>query len=171
MILETDRLILRKIVPDDWDHLAAILQDERVMYAYEHAFSDVEVTEWLQNQLRRYEDDGIGLWAVIRKSDGQFIGQCGLTMQDCHQTRVMEIGYLFRYDAWHQGYALESALACKDYAWDVLGWNEVFSIIRDNNIASMNVAIRNGMVIRDRLVKHYWGVEMPHLVFSVKKSS
>jgi RimJ/RimL family protein N-acetyltransferase len=84
--------------------------------------------------------------------------------------RVLEIGYLFNRAFWHNGYATEAAAACKRYAFDVLGFDEVFSIVRDNNFASMNVAIRNGMLVRGRYVKRYKGEDMPHYIFSARKS-
>ena len=81
MILETKRLYLREMTQDDYGSLCKILQDEEVMYAYEHAFSDEEVQEWLDKQLARYREYGFGLWAVILKETDEMIGQCGLTMQ------------------------------------------------------------------------------------------
>ena len=74
----------------------------------------------------------------------------------------MEIGYLFQRAFWHQGYAIEAAKACKNYAFEVLDVKEVCSIIRDTNTASQKVAVRNGMVKKDTWVKHYRGVDMPH---------
>lgn len=168
VILETERLLLRKLVQEDYGALCKILQDEEVMYAYEHAFSYEEVHEWLDRQLMRYESDGIGLWAVLLKDTGGLIGQCGLTMQDIPDRRVVEVGYLFQKAYWHKGYATEAAVACKNYAFDTLGADEVFSIIRDNNTASQAVARRNGMQVCGQFTKHYYGVDMPHLVFCVK---
>ena len=55
MILETERLYLRKMMQDDFDSLCKILQDEEVMYAYEGTFSDAEVQEWLDRQIARYK--------------------------------------------------------------------------------------------------------------------
>ena len=167
MILETERLYLRRLEQSDYSDLCKMLQDEEVMYAYEHAFSDEEVQEWLDRQLKRYEEYGFGLWAVILKETGELIGQCGLTMQDCKGKQVLEIGYLFQKDYWHKGYATEAAIACKQYAFETLKAKEVFSIIRDNNIPSQNVAKRNGMKVVDQFVKHYYGMDMPHLVFSI----
>lgn len=57
---------------------------------------------------------------------------------------------------------MEAAKACKQYAFDVLDAEEVCSIIRDTNIASQKVAIRNGMIVKDSWTKHYRGVDMPH---------
>jgi len=169
IILETARLILREITPSDLPDLSAILQDEQTMYAYEGAFSDAETREWLNRNLKRYQEDGFGLWAVILKDTGAMIGQAGITIQAVEGERVPEVGYLFNRRYWHNGYAAEAAAACKAYGFAVLGFSEIFSIIRDTNIASLNVAIRNGMLIRKRFVKHYRGVDMPHFVLSARK--
>lgn len=162
MILETERLYLRELEQEDFPALCKILQDEKTMYAYEGAFSEEEVQEWLDRQLARYAQYGFGLWAVIRKESGELIGQCGLTMQPWKDGEVLEIGYLFRRDCWHRGYAAEAARACKQYAFETLGAKEVCSIIRYTNTASQNVALRNGMEKRDSWTKHYRGVDMPH---------
>lgn len=170
MILQTKRLYLREMNQGDFAALCEILQDKTVMYAYEHAFDDAEVQEWLDKQLQRYKTDGFGLWAVILKKNEKMIGQCGLTMQDCNGKQVVEVGYLFQKAYWHKGYATEAAVACKQYAFDTLNADEVFSIIRENNAASIAVARRNGMTETDRLTKHYYGMDMPHLVFSAKRN-
>ena len=167
-ILETERLFLRELSWDDREALCAILQDEETMYAYEGAFSDVMVQEWLERQLSRYEKWGFGLWAVILKGSGALIGQCGLTMQPWKDGEVLEIGYLFNRAFWHQGYALEAAKACKHYAFEVLQADEVCSIVRDTNFPSKRVALRNGMRREDRWVKHYRSVDMPHDRFVVR---
>ncbi len=169
MILETPRLILREMTQSDIAGLSAILQDEQTMVAYEGAFSDTETQEWLDRNLNRYRKDGFGLWAVILKETGALIGQAGITMQEVEGERVPEVGYLFHRSYWHHGYAIEAAAACKKYAFEMLGYSEIFTIVRDINIPSMNVAIRNGMLIRKRFIKHYRGVEMPHYMFSAKR--
>ena len=169
MILETQRLTLREMTQDDYADLCKILQDTEVMYAYEHAFSDEEAQGWLDNQLRRYQEDGFGLWAVVLKDTGEMIGQCGLTMQELGDRRVVEVGYLFQKAYWHQGYATEAAVACKEYAFRELKVEEVFSIIRDTNFASQKVARRNGMVPCGGMVKHYYGMDMPHVAFVAKR--
>ena len=169
--IETQRFFLREMVPSDYPALCKIMQDDTVMYAYEGAFDDRETKAWLNEQFTRYEQLGFGLWAVILKKTGAMIGQCGLTLQNWKNERVLEIGYLFQKEFWHQGYAIEAARACKAYAFQTLQAKEVFSIIRDANLASQNVARRNGMEIVDSTIKHYRGVDMPHFSFSVKRES
>jgi RimJ/RimL family protein N-acetyltransferase len=168
IIYETDRLYTREMTPDDYLALTPMLQDAELMAAYEHAFSDEECREWLNRQLDRYKAYGYGLWAVVLKETGAMIGQCGLAAQTFDGRQVLEIGYLFQKNHWHKGYAAEAAQGCKRYAFEKLGAQEVWSIIRDTNIASMNVAIRNGMTIRGRYIKHYYGVDMPHYGFAAR---
>lgn len=162
MILETERLYLREMNQSDFASLCRILKDDETMYAYEGAFSDDEVREWLDRQIARYQKWGFGLWAVILKDTNEMIGQCGLTMQNWKDDEVLEIGYLFERAHWHKGYASEAAKACKKYAFETLNASEVCSIIRDTNTASQNVAIRNGMTVKDKWTKHYRGMDMPH---------
>lgn len=166
IILETQRLILREITAADFDAWSAVLGDPEVMYAYEHGFSAQEVRQWIARQRERYDRDGFGLWAAVERETGALVGDCGLTMQD---RPVPEIGYHLRRDRWHRGYASEAAAACRDHAFHVLGFREVYSIIRDSNLPSQRVALRTGMCVVGRVTRHYRGVDMPHLVFSVKK--
>ena len=168
MILETKRLLLREWTNEDLPSLRSFLQDSEVMYAYEGAFSDAEVDNWLSWNQSLYQTDGYGLWAIIRKEDQEVIGECGLTNQKVEEETYLEIGYHLRKDAWHKGYAIEAAHAVKTYAFETLQVPEVISVIRDTNLSSMNVAIRNGMTAKKRFIKHYRGHVMPHYLFAVK---
>ena len=73
------------------------------MYAYPHPLSNEEVNEWYRRQQTRYRNDGLGLEAVILKETGEMIGQAGLTMQIANGQSVLEVGYLFKKQYWHQG--------------------------------------------------------------------
>lgn len=171
MILETERLYLREMNSSDYGSLKKILQDKETMYAYNGAFDNSETLVWLDRQISRYKEYGFGLWAVILKETDEMIGQCGLTMQNWKDRQLLEIGYLFQRAYWHNGYATEAAIACREYAFTKLNADEVFSIIRDTNTASQNVALRNGMTRIDTWTKHYRGIDMPHYLYSVKKTS
>ena len=169
MVLETKRLLLREMTQADLPFLCSMMQDADVMYAYEGPFTAEEVQGWLDRHLVRYRTVGFGLWAVVLKETGATIGQCGLTMQEYNGNQVMEVGYLFHKDYWHRGYAVEAAIACKEYAFDQLNAQEVYSIIRETNVPSQNVAKRNGMACVGAFIKHFRGIDMPHLAFSVKR--
>ena len=151
----------------DLPALKAIMQDPITMEAYNGAFSDEEVAVWLERQLLSYKQHGHGLWAVVQRTSGVMLGQCGLTYQPINGATVVEVGYLFNRDYWHQGYAIEASRACVDWAFTHLTTNTVYAQVRDTNIASMNVAIRLGMTIRSRFIKQYRGVAMPHYAFAV----
>lgn len=170
MILQTERLYLRQMTEQDLPDLRDILQDVEVMTAYEHAFSEEEVRDWLARQQQRYRRDGYGLWAVIRRDTGDMIGQCGITNQDVDGRTVPEIGYLFKKAFWHQGYATEAAVGCRRYAFEVLELPAVYSIIRETNTSSQRVAQRNGMTPYRTIVKHYYHRDMPHIVYRVRKT-
>ena len=164
IIIETDRLILRELnknSKEDYNSLCEILKDKETMYAYEHSFTEEECKEWFEKQINRYKTYGFGLWAVILKENNKLIGQAGLTIQNINakinsSNELLEIGYLFNKNYWHRGFAIESAVSCKDYAFNKLNADRVYSIIRDNNIASQKVAIKNQMKIQNNkaLLQH-----------------
>ncbi|MNO19735.1 Acetyltransferase (GNAT) family protein [compost metagenome] len=137
--------------------------------AYETAFNLEEAQNWLNRQLKRYEEYGFGLWAVVLKETNEMIGQCGLTMQGWRDKEILEIGFLFQKAHWHKGYATEAAIACKEYAFSVLNANRVYSIIRDTNTASQKVAVRNGMSIIDQDTKNFRNVDMECYLYSVER--
>ena len=65
------------------------------MYAYEGAFSDQEVQEWLDRQIYRYQKWNFGLWAAVLKETDKMIGECGLSFQQWKDQDVLEFVYLF----------------------------------------------------------------------------
>ncbi|MBU4464970.1 MAG: GNAT family N-acetyltransferase [Actinobacteria bacterium] len=170
MLPLTERLVLRKMTEADTSSLAAILTDPIAMTAYEGAFTADEVAEWLARQRQRYAADGFGLWAATLRDTGEMIGQCGVTRQRIDDDEVIEVGYLFQRAWWHRGYAIEAARACRDWAFANLDVDDVYSKVRDTNIPSMNVAIRNGMTVRRRFITRYRGIEMPHLAFAISRA-
>lgn len=169
IILETEKIYLREMDQCDYDDLCEILQDAETMYAYEHAFTDIEAQNWLNKQFERYKQFGFGLWAVIDKKTKCFIGQVGLTIQNVEGKDELEIGYLIKRKYWHCGYATEAAIACKEYAFYHLNKDRVVSIIRDTNSASQNVAKRVGMSIEKQFIKHYYNMDIPHYLYSMSK--
>lgn len=169
MILETERLYLREMNQNDFGDLAEIVQNPKVMYAYEHDFSDNDVQEWLDRQIERYEKYGFGLWAVILKNTDKMIGQAGLSIQPYKGIEVLEIGYLLKENFWHNGYASEAARGCKKYAFEQLNRDKVYSIIKSDNYSSMKAAESIGMKKEDEFITQYYNGAMLHFLYSVHK--
>jgi len=169
-ILETERLTLREMTVDDLPAIREIVCDEQTMYAWNGAWSEEEALEGLEKQGRSYRENGFGRWAVVLKETGKVIGICGLIWCDTDRERVLELGYLFYRAFWHNGYAAEAAIACREYAFQVLKFDEVFSLIKDNNHAAMNVAIRSGMLVRGKYTKRYKGEDVQRYIFSARKT-
>ena len=95
MILETDRLILRKYVEEDFDALFEIVSDIETMQHYPAPFDEDKTRNWIIWNLDNYKKYGFGLWAVVLKETGEFIGDCGITIQDIDGEMLPEIGYIF----------------------------------------------------------------------------
>lgn len=108
------------------------------------------------------------MWAAELKSSGEMIGQAGLTMQPYNGKDVLEIGYLLKERFWHHGYAREAASACRDYAFAVLGAEEVCSIIKYDNEPSIRVAESIGMTKKDEFLARYYNGDVPHFLYSVR---
>ena len=169
MILETERLVLREMGAQDLPNLAEMLQNPAVMYAYEHDFSDADVQTWLDRQIARYGNDGFGLWAVVLKETREMIGQAGLTMQPYRGAGVLEIGYLLKERFWHWGYATEAASRCKQYAFEDLDRDRVYSIIKADNLASIKVAEGIGMRREDAFFTQYYSGDRLHFLYAVRR--
>ena len=146
-ILETERLLLRLLVPEDAQALAAVLSDPIAMRWYPHAFSRQEVEQWIATNRSRYHDDGHALWAMVLKSTGAMIGDCGLVMQDVEGESLIEVAYHVRRDHWGRGFATEAAHACMRYAFETLNAERVISLIRPENQPSWRVAEKNGLKV------------------------
>lgn len=163
--MTTERLNLRKMTTDDVQNLMAIFSDPEVMKHYPSTMNQEEALGWINRTLSNYEKLGVGFWIVEDKTSGKFLGQCGLIPQEYDGVNVMEIAYLFARQEWGKGYATESAKACKQYGFQVMSLNKMYSFIDANNTTSARVAERNGMHIEKTITK--WGKDV--LVYSVSK--
>ena len=126
-VLETKDLLLCEMNESVLEDLKGILQDDRVMYAYNGAFSHEECLAWLQKQMKRYHDYGFGLWGMWLKGNSKMIGQCGITMQEYLGAQVPEVGYLLAYKYWHRGYAVQASHACLEYGFNTLKLEKMYS--------------------------------------------
>ncbi len=165
--LETPRLVLRPLTRDDVDAIFAIIGDPIAMQYYPRSFTREDAVEWIDRNLRRYENDGHGIMALVLKSTGEVIGDCGIVRQIVEGEPMLEVGYHLRRDNWGQGYATEAARACIDYAFRDLGAEKVVALIRPENVPSRRVAERNGMHA-ERQVMHS---DLPHLLYVMTRET
>ncbi len=114
IICETPRLMLRKIVDEDLDSLLAILGDAEVMRFSVHGPDNRDgVLKFIEATKKRYSRDGVAQWAVILKSSGALIGECGISVQTINETKEYEIGYRFNPQYWKRGFGSEAAVAAR----------------------------------------------------------
>ena len=145
MKIETERLILRELTLDDLDDLHAIFSDPESMQHYPGSFSLEKSKKWIERNIKRYATNEFGLWGVILKEENKLIGDCGITMQNINGKMEPEIGYHINKNYTNNGYATEAAIACRDYAFNFLKLNRLYSYMKYTNAASMRVAEKNGM--------------------------
>ena len=143
MIIETSRLILREMTEDDFDSLYAILSDPETMRYYPKTYDEAGVRRWIAWCRDSYAKHGFGLWAVTLH--GEFIGDCGISLQPIHGQWLPEVGYHIRKDHWRKGYASEAAAACIRLACERFDFPAVYSYMKAENEPSWRTAMKNGM--------------------------
>ena len=140
IILETKRTFLREKTDDDFDALKKIIRDKDG-----NPYEDSYVYKWLNWCKDCYQKYGFGLWAVILKETGEMIGTCGVSMQMIDDEMKPEIGYHLRKDYNRQGLGKEITRAIKDYFFNNFDFDEVYSYMDKDNVASYKTAEANGM--------------------------
>jgi ribosomal-protein-alanine N-acetyltransferase len=146
--LQTEHLILRPMEATDIDAMLVIFTDPRVVASFGiPPFSRQQMEQWVQRNLKHQEEFGYGLFSVILKSSGLLIGDCGLEQMDIEGEKNAELGYDFRSDYWHRGYATEAATVVRDFGFKELNLTKIVSLIRVGNNPSKRVAERVGMTL------------------------
>ncbi|NCB64401.1 MAG: N-acetyltransferase [Clostridia bacterium] len=159
---------MSRLTPEDFTKLRGILQDESVMYAWEHAFSDQEVRDWISRNMERYVRDGYGYFAAVDKATGEMVGNIGLLREEILGKTCIGVGYILRRNCWGRGYAAEGARGCIGYARNVLHVREVIADIRPENRPSRRVAESLGMTLTGEYDKPYRGKLLPHLIYKLE---
>ena len=120
-ILETDRLILRRLTIDDLDALFALYRDPEIRKYFPEGTLTYEETkeelEWFLNGHPQYPQ--LGLWATILKETNQFIGRCGLLPWTIEGQYDVEVAYTIAEEHWGQGLGSEAAQAILDYGFEI----------------------------------------------------
>jgi RimJ/RimL family protein N-acetyltransferase len=166
--IESERLVLRRITGDDYDFFTRIHAMPEVGRYIGGPRSAESSRAWLEHNRALHESLSLGQLAVVRKSDRQLIGRCGLTelLVDVNAaagtiprgwfargqvpagmapTLLPELSYTFEPASWGQGYATEAARRVFDYARANLRWPRIVSIIHPDNQPSLRVAARCGL--------------------------
>lgn len=151
---ETERLILREILPSDIDGMFLLDSDPEV-HKYlgntpvTQRTQSLEVIEFVRKQ---YIENGIGRWAVIEKETSTFIGWSGLklvTENVNNHINYYDLGYRFIRNYWGKGYATESAIAALNYGFKELKLNEIYACAQVENIASNKILEKLGFQKRN----------------------
>ncbi len=145
--IETKRLFLREMTPENFNALYAVLADSDIMRHYPYTFDEERVRNWIRKNMERYRVFGFGLWAVCLRSTGEMIGDCGLTMQSVNGTILPEIGYHIAKTHQRRGYAGEAARAVRDWTFSHTPFGMVYSYMKKENLPSAAVARANGMTL------------------------
>lgn len=165
IFIETERLLLREILPTDVDGLFELDSDPDVhRYLGNNPITTKEqaigVIDFIRQQ---YVDHGIGRWAVIDKKTNDFMGWAGLklvTEQTNDHINYLDLGYRLIKKYWGQGIATEAAHASLHYAFNNLYANEVFAMAGCDNAGSNNVLVKVGLQFIETFVhqgiKHNW---------------
>lgn len=143
-ILETERLLLRELNPNDAENFYKLnLNLNVIKYTGNSAFKDIdEAQEFLENY-QDYKLNGCGRWAVIEKSNNEFLGWCGLKYdKNLDET---DIGFRFFEEHWNKGFATESAQACIDYGFENLNLKTIIGRAMSENVASIKVLEKIGL--------------------------
>ncbi|MEI4271539.1 GNAT family N-acetyltransferase [Klenkia sp. LSe6-5] len=148
-VLTTDRLRLDELTDADLDDVAAMVADPAVMRFYPAPLDRTGAQRLIDRNRARYTELGFGLWAV-RTHAGEFVGDCGLTMQHVDGRDEVEVGYHLRTAAQGHGYAAEAARACVQHAHQ-RGIERVVAIVDHENLSSQRVALRAGLLLESVL--------------------
>lgn len=152
--LESARLTYRRLAESDFSTWLEFMR---------HPFSnrywkgplytpEVMCRAWFISVFERYAQHRGGMNALIEKSTGHFVGQCGLLPQTVDGIAELEVGYSIMPDYWNKGFATEAAAFCIAHAFRHHLSDSIISIIHEDNVESESVALKNGLVLEKRTV-------------------
>lgn len=148
-ILETERFILREFELSDAGEMYKLnLDPEVIKYTGDPPFESIEATRQFLLNYDQYEKYGYGRWAVIRKTDNEFMGWCGLKFNP--EYGETNLGYRFFRCYWGQGIATETAKACLAYGFGHLKLAQIAAYAVAENGASIKIMQKIGMAFREK---------------------
>ena len=153
--IETPRLILRPFTDDDAEDIYQVFSDPETMKYFlhwlAHSVDDVRgFITWIKGV---QEEHGFSYWAMVEKSSGRVIGDCGLIPLEGEGPEI-ELGCDVRRDKWNLGYATEASQASLEYGFRVLNLDHIVAATDTRNEASQHVLQKLGFTF-DR-TGPYW---------------
>jgi ribosomal-protein-alanine N-acetyltransferase len=147
---ETERLILREILSIDADAFFEMDSDPEVhQYLGNNPVKNIQEIKKVINFIRQqYNDYGIGRWAVIEKSSGEFVGWSGLKFIESpvnNHVNFHDVGYRLLRRHWGKGFATESAKAALNYGFTKMNLEEIFATAMNTNLKSKNALLKCGL--------------------------
>lgn len=150
IILQTDRLILRELVPSDLDAVFALDSDPEVhkFIGNRPATSKLDAIQSIEDKIAQYKTHGVGRWAIIDKQSNAFLGWAGLKFI-CDETNKIsnyyDLGYRLHPRFWGQGIATEAAKAILAYGFSELNIDTIYAMAEEEHFASHRVLEKIGM--------------------------
>ena len=147
IVLETERLLLRRFTPEDAADNYRIYTDPENMRFMGRRPDSVEFERYhLRKHIADYYDKhGFGLWAAVLKENDRLIGRCGLLYQQVEGTREVEVTYLIDRHYWGRGLATEAARETVKLGFERYKFPRIVALINPENVASVRVAEKIGM--------------------------
>lgn len=143
-VLETQRLYLREMTPEDAENLYRLNLDwENIKYTGDKPFESIEEAKQFLENYTPYNVYGFGRWAVIDKVTEVFLGWCGLKYTP--ESDEYDIGFRLFKEHWNKGIASEAAQACIDYGISRLGLTRIIGRAMSENIGSIRVLEKIGL--------------------------
>ena len=140
--LETPRLLLRLPIVADLDPWAEMMADEEAARFIGGVMARSVSWRGLMTMIGCWHANGFGMFSVIEKSSGRWIGRLGPWQPEGWPGT--EVGWAIVRDCWGKGYAPEGAAIATDWAFAHLGWTDVIHSIDPANVASQVVARKLG---------------------------
>jgi RimJ/RimL family protein N-acetyltransferase len=161
-ILETERLLLRPLTPDDAATVARLAGSREIAHttiSIPHPYSEDQARGWIGAHTGQSATGKEIVFGVVTREDVQLIGAVGLREIDTEHSQA-ELGFWIAVQAWGKGYATEATRRVIRYAFEELKLNRVYAHHMVRNPASVKVLEKLGMkregLLRQRVRK--WGV-------------
>ncbi|MBS4538912.1 GNAT family N-acetyltransferase [Clostridium sp. D2Q-11] len=140
----TERLVLRRFLPDDWKDLYEYLSIEEVVRYEPYGVFTKE--ECIKESIERYEaEDDSSFWAVCLKENDKMIGHIYFQQTDPKKFMTWALGYVFNPKYYHKGYATEACKRILQYAFEDCDAHRIVAGVNVKNIASWKLLERLNM--------------------------